>query len=173
MDNIVLIGMPGCGKSTIGVLLAKILGYSFLDTDLIIQHAEGKRLFEIIRDKGSDYFAETENRILSQIRAHKTVIATGGSAVYGKEAMENLSSIGCVVYLEVSPKRISKRIRNFSTRGIVMENGQSINELYKERHPLYKKYAHITVNCNTGTLRQNAEKIIKALSLDETISANQ
>ena len=173
MDNIVLIGMPGCGKSTIGVLLAKILGYSFLDTDLIIQHAEGKRLFEIIRDKGSDYFAETENSILSQIRAHKTVIATGGSAVYGKEAMENLSSIGCVVYLEVSPKRISKRIRNFSARGIVMENGQSINELYKERHPLYKKYAHITVNCNTGTLRQNTEKIIKALSLDETISANQ
>ncbi len=165
MDNIILIGMPGSGKSTVGVLLAKMLGYNFLDCDLIIQHSEGKKLYEIINDSGREYFARLENSVNSNLHAHKTVIATGGSVVYGREAMEHLSSIGTVVYLKVSPIELSRRIKNFSTRGIVSDKNQTLLGLYAERAPLYEKYAHITVNCTRGTLHKNALKIISALGL--------
>lgn len=164
MDNIILIGMPGSGKSTVGVLLAKMLGYGFTDSDLIIQHAEGKMLYEILRDEGIEHFAEVENRINSSIHAHKTVIATGGSVVYGKEAMEHLSSIGTVVYLKVSLRELERRVNNFATRGIMMKDGQTLADIYAERAPLYEKYADITVSCGRGSLQKNAEKIIKALT---------
>ena len=163
MDNIILIGMPGSGKSTVGVLLAKMMGYGFVDTDLLIQHFEGKKLYEILRDKGNDYFAETENKIISGVQARQTVIATGGSAVFGPEAMEHLSSIGTVVYLKVSLRELRRRVKNFSTRGIMMKNGQTLDDIFTERSPLYEKYADITVNCTGGSLQKNAEKIIAAL----------
>ena len=163
MDNIILIGMPGSGKSTVGVLLAKMMGYGFVDTDLLIQHFEGKKLYEILRDKGNDYFSEIENKIISGVQARQTVIATGGSAVFGRNAMEHLSSIGTVVYLKVSLRELRRRVKNFSTRGIMMKNGQTLDDIFTERSPLYEKYADITVNCTGGSLQKNAEKIIAAL----------
>ena len=164
MNNIILIGMAGCGKSTVGVLLAKMLGYDFIDSDLLIQKSAGKKLYEIIRDNGNNYFIALENQINSQIAAEKTVIATGGSAVFGEEAMKHLGSIGKIVYLEVPLEELKKRVTNFSTRGIVKKDGQTLEDIYKERVPLYKKYADITVGCTDCSLQENAEKIISSLN---------
>ena len=165
MKNIVLIGMPGSGKSTVGVLLAKIIGYGFLDSDLLIQASEGKKLYEIIRDNGAEYFNAAENRVNSEIIADNTVIATGGSVVYGNKAMQHLKEIGTVVYLKVPLPVIENRINNIATRGVVMKAGETIEDLYNQRTPLYEKYADITVECNDTSLTQNAEKIAKALNL--------
>lgn len=169
MDNIILIGMPGSGKSTVGVLLAKIEGYRFLDTDLLIQETEGKKLYEIIRDHGNDYFRALENRVIASVTADHTVIATGGSAVYGEQAMEHLKTIGTVVYLKVDPGELACRINDLPTRGIVMNQGETIADLYLERAPLYEKYADITVVCNQSDLTQNARRIADAVRNREKI----
>lgn len=158
-NNIVLIGMPGCGKSTVGVLLAKLIGYDFLDSDLLIQRREGKKLFQIINEKGLDYFNELENQVNAGIAVEETVIATGGSVVYGKEAMEHLMEIGTVVYLKVPLKEIKKRVTNLNTRGISMASGMTLDDLYNERSVLYEKYADVIVECENGSLLHNAEKI--------------
>lgn len=163
MKNIILIGMPGCGKSTVGVLLAKLIGYSFLDSDLLIQSEVGKRLFEIIDEAGNEDFLEIEDRVNFCITAERTVIATGGSAVYCEKAMEHLKSIGTVVYIKVPLFEIEKRIGDFSTRGLVINNGDTLADLYKERCPLYEKYADIIVEANGEDLRDNALLIAKAL----------
>ncbi len=165
MDNIILIGMPGCGKSTVGVLLAKRLGYRYIDVDLLIQEAAGKRLFEILRDDGSDRFAALENRIGASIDTTRTVIATGGSMVYGKEAMTHLKAIGRVVYLRVPLKELERRVANFDTRGILMREGQTLADIYDERTPLYAQYADITVDCDAGDLTENALLIEKGLQM--------
>ena len=138
MKNIVLIGMPGVGKSTAGVVLAKVLGYEFIDADLIIQQQEGKLLREIIAEVGTDGFIEVENRVNSQIEVEKSVIATGGSVVYGKEAMQHLREIGTVVYLKVSYDILEKRLHDIKGRGVVLKDGQDLRGLYEERVPLYK-----------------------------------
>lgn len=163
MNNIILIGMPGCGKSTVGVLLAKLLGYDFIDTDLLIQSRENKRLYEIINENGLEYFSKIESEVLSVLKCEKSVIATGGSAVYSKVGMENLKSLGRVVYLFVPLKEIKRRVTNLSTRGVAIKEGQTLTDLYKEREPLYRLYADITVDCNKKKILDNAEKIIKAL----------
>ena len=163
MNNIILIGMPGCGKSTVGILLAKLLGFDFIDTDLLIQSSEAARLHEIISLKGDDYFVRCENAVLCGINAKNTVIATGGSAVYCEEGMRHLASTGKIVYLEVSEKELSRRVGNTATRGILMRSAKNFHELYLEREPLYKKYADITVKCGNIGLKGSAEKIIKAL----------
>ena len=162
-NNIVLIGMPGCGKSTVGVLLAKLIGYDFLDSDLLIQRREGKKLFQIIDEKGLEYFNELENQVNAGIEVDETVIATGGSVVYGKEAMKHLAEIGAVVYLKVPLKEIKKRVTNLSTRGISMESGKTLDDLYKERSVLYEKYADVIVECGSGSLLHSAEKIKNVL----------
>lgn len=158
-DNIVLIGMPGAGKSTVGVILAKLLGYEFLDSDLSIQKAEGMLLKDIIAKKGVDGFIETEDYVNSKIDVKRTVIATGGSVVYGKNAMENLSRIGEIVYLRLSFDTIDSRLTNIKGRGVVLKEGQDLKALYEERIPLYEKYADIIVDTDGLSIDETMEKI--------------
>ncbi|MDO4321192.1 MAG: shikimate kinase [Lachnospiraceae bacterium] len=163
-NNITLIGMPGAGKSTIGVVLAKVLGYDFIDSDLLIQKEEGKLLWEIMRDSGNEAFARIEERVNSQIQAEHAVIATGGSVVYGPKAMEHLREISTVVYLKASCSTLEKRLGDLTRRGVKFEPGQTLLDLYKERVPLYEKYAHITVNVGRKTVQNSVAAIISALN---------
>ena len=162
--NIVLIGMPGVGKSTVGVILAKVIGYQFLDADLVIQEKEGKLLRDIIAKVGPEGFIEVENRINASIEANHTIIATGGSVVYGKEAMEHLSSIGYVVYLKVPYETLEKRLEDIKGRGVVLKDGQNLHDLFMERTPLYEKYADITVSEDGLSIEKTVDALIEALS---------
>lgn len=163
MKNIILIGMPGVGKSTIGVILAKVLGYQFLDADLLIQKSEGKLLKDIIAEKGTEGFIQVENRVNSRIEAENAIIATGGSVVYGKEAMEHLKSIGTVVYLKQSLPVLEKRLRNIRNRGVVLKKGQTLKDLYRERTALYEKYADVTVDEYGLDIEETVQAVRKAL----------
>ena len=162
-DNIVLIGMPGVGKSTVGVILAKILGYQFVDADLVIQKEEGKLLKDIIAEKGTDGFIQVENRVNSNLQVHESVVATGGSVVYGTEAMEHLCEIGTVVYLKQSLRKLERRLRNIKNRGVVLRTGQTLKDLYRERTVLYEKYADIVVDESDLNVEQTVEAVIAAL----------
>lgn len=162
-DNIILIGMPGVGKSTIGVILAKILGYQFVDTDLVIQEQEGKLLKDIIAERGTEGFIDIENQVNSHLTAHRSIIATGGSVVYGKEAMEHLREIGTVVYLKQSLRILERRLHNIKHRGVVLKEGQTLKDLYDERTRLYKKYADITVNEYGLNIEETVEAICETL----------
>lgn len=157
--NIVLIGMPGCGKSTIGVLLAKSMLCDFIDTDLIIQNTYHKSLCQIIDDDGLAGFKAKENEILKSLECDNSVIATGGSAVYCEDGMANLKKNGKVIYLKLTPQAIKKRINNITTRGIAMEEGCTIEDLYLERAPLYEKYADYTLECEGLTAEECVTKI--------------
>lgn len=161
-DNIVLIGMPGVGKSTVGVVLAKVMGYQFVDADLVIQEKERKLLCEIIKEVGADGFIEVENRINSRIEAHHAIIATGGSVVYGKEAMTHLKEIGTVVYLKLPYEELNQRLKDIKGRGVVLKDGQTLRDLYEERVPLYEKYADITVDEYQLNVEQTIEKIMES-----------
>jgi len=163
MHNIVLIGMPGVGKSTVGVILAKILGYQFVDADILIQEQEGRLLSEIISEEGVDGFVAIENRVNGSIEADRTVIATGGSVVYGKEAMEHLGRIGTVVYLKLSYEELSKRLSNIKGRGVVLREDQTLMDLYEERTPLYEKYADIVVDEEGLGVEETIEGIIEKM----------
>lgn len=166
-NNIILIGMPGVGKSTIGVILAKLLGYQFVDADLLIQQQEKKLLKDIINERGTDGFIEVENRVNAGIVAEHTVIATGGSVVYGKEAMRHLKEIGTVVYLEVSYDTIKKRLADIKGRGVVLRENQSLLDLYKERTPLYEKYADVKVTEEHLDVEQTIERLVEELGFDK------
>ena len=163
-DNIVLIGMPGVGKSTVGVILAKMIGYQFTDADLLIQKQEGKLLHEIIAEKGTDGFIEIEERVNASIEASHTIIATGGSVVYGKKAMEHLSRIGTVVYLKVPYDTLVKRLEDIKGRGVVLKEGQTLRTLYDERTPLYEKYADIEISEDGLNVEQTVEKLLERLN---------
>lgn len=164
-DNIVLIGMPGAGKSTLGIVLAKILNYDFLDADIVIQNRCDKTLQKIIDACGPEGFIQVENEILQELVASKTIIATGGSAVYSKEAMDHLAEIGTVVYLEVSYEEMVRRLTDLEERGVVLKGGigMSLQELYNERLPLYEEYADVTVNVNDLSTTEAARKLAAAL----------
>lgn len=161
--NIILIGMPGSGKSTVGVLLAKAMLKSFVDTDLLVQIKQGMTLIEIIGQKGIDGFVNIENEIIKNQMFENTVVATGGSVVYGEEAMQALKRNGKVVYLKVDPDELEKRVLNITTRGIAMPEGYTLKELYLERAPLYEKYADITIDCTKLTVEETVRKVAEAL----------
>lgn len=158
-DNIVLIGMPGAGKSTVGVVLAKKLGYGFIDSDLVIQDTYGKLLHELITEYGVEGFWQLENTVNAGLEVQRSIIATGGSAVYGQEAMEHLREIGLVVYLKLSYEEIEHRLGDLNARGVTLREGQSLADLYGERIPLYEKYAHLTVDCDDKLLREIMQEI--------------
>lgn len=158
-DNFILIGMPGVGKSTVGVVLAKILGYHFVDADIVIQQTDGRLLKDIIACEGVDGFINIENRINSEIEGSKTIIATGGSVIYGTKAMEHYKQIGTVIYLKLDYDTLCNRLGDIKNRGVVLREGQDLLALYNERCKLYEKYADIIVDeCGL-----NAEETITKL----------
>ena len=161
MKNIILIGMPACGKSSVGVILAKTAAMSFVDTDLLLQEKEGRKLQYIIDDQGMDEFLKIEERILSSVNAENAVISTGGSAVYSEGAMAHLKSVGTVVYLKLSLSEIDRRLRNIKTRGIAMGPGETLADLYDYRVPLYERYADITIDAEGLTIEETIAEILK------------
>lgn len=163
VNNITLIGMPGSGKSTVGVLLAKALGYGFLDTDLLIQQREGAKLQEILDRNGVPYFLQVEEQAVRSVDCRRHVIAPGGSVVCRPGAMEHLKSLGTVIYLRLSLEELTGRIRNMSTRGIAMEPGQTLAGVYDYRVPLYEQYADRVVDCDGNTLEQTVAAVLALL----------
>ena len=163
-SNIVLIGMPGCGKSTLGVILAKELGMDYADTDLLIQKQYGKLLKDIIAERGVDGFLAAEEEVCSRISLQKTVIATGGSIVYGERAMEHLRQNGTLVYLRLSYETISKRLADLQLRGVALKEGQDLKALYEERVPLYEHWADLTVDEEGLDLEQTLAGVVRMIS---------
>lgn len=163
MNNIILIGMPASGKSTVGVILAKTLGMNFIDTDLLFQTKTGELLQNMIDGKGMRAFLQAEEDTLLSIKAENTVIATGGSAVYSEAAMTHLASLGVIVYLELSFETIQIRMDNINTRGIAMGPGETLQSLYEKRIPLYERYADILVNIERLTIEESVKAVIEQL----------
>ena len=163
MRNIVLIGMPGVGKSTVGVILAKEIGYQFVDSDLLIQKAEGKLLKEIIAEQGVDGFLEIEDRVNASIETEKSVIATGGSVVYGRAAMKHFKETALVVYLSCPYSRLEKRLGDLKGRGVVIKDGQTLRDIYEERCRLYEQYADVTVDEANHGIEATLELLIREI----------
>lgn len=159
--NIILIGMPACGKSTIGVNLAKLSGYEFLDSDLLIQKKEERLLREIIAEDGVEEFIRIENDVNKGINVNHHVIATGGSAVYGAEAMEHMKEIGTVVYLSLPLEELKKRLGNLTFRGVACRGGNTVEALYRERTPLYEKYADVIVDAAGMSVDELVEEVYR------------
>lgn len=160
MKNIVLIGMPGSGKSTLGVILAKTLGIGFVDTDLIIQKQQGRLLQDIINIEGLDKFLEIEEKAVLSTNSKGEVIATGGSAVFCHKAMEYLKENSIVIYLNLPYEIIVERLENISTRGVVATKGQTILEIYKQRTPIYEKYCDLNIECDNQSIETTVAKIV-------------
>lgn len=162
-SNLILIGMPGAGKSTVGVLLAKALGLAFLDTDVVLQAAHGKTLHELIEQIGLDGFCRIEREYIEALAVDRTVVATGGSAVYYESAMRYLSRDGIILYLQVPLEILRERLTDMAGRGVVIEPGRTLETLYEKRIPLYEKYADLTVPLADLSHEQAVETILRAL----------
>ena len=161
--NIILIGMPGAGKSTVGVVSAKRIGYRFLDSNLVIQERTGKLLHQLMEIHGLDGFLRIENQVNASLDCDGYVIATGGSAVYGLEAMDHLKDIGTVVYLKLSYREIEERVGDLNARGVAMKPSQTLLSLYEERCPLYEQYADLVVECEGKQVRHIVEELAAVL----------
>ena len=165
MANIVLIGMPGCGKSTVGVLLAKALQMDFVDTDIVLQQQQGKKLQEIIDQVGNDAFLKMEEDCVRSLECDQTVVATGGSVVYGKEAMRRLHENGLVVYIRLPYEEIERRLSNLATRGVTLKKGQTLRNLYDERIPLYEAEADYIFEPEEGDVQETVLDLAQRLSM--------
>ena len=163
MKNIVLIGMPSAGKSTVGVVLSKAAGLSFTDTDLIIQENEKKLLQNIIIEDGIRYFLDAEERGVLNLNVERHVVATGGSVIYSEASMLHLKGNSIIFYLKISSAEMTKRINNISTRGIAIRKDQNLSDLYAEREPLYSRYADYTINCDNRDIESIITEIIKII----------
>lgn len=157
--NVVLLGMPGSGKSTVGVLLAKRCGMQFIDTDLLIQQREGKLLWEIIAQEGLERFLAIENEVNVGVFAEHTVIAPGGSVIYGTQAMEHYKKMATIIYLRLSYESVAERVENLEKRGVVLRPGQNLKSLYEERCPLYEIYADYIVECDGQEIGETLEEV--------------
>lgn len=164
-DNIVLIGMPGCGKSTVGVVLAKTLNMEFVDSDIVIQRSRNKRLSQLMDELGTEGFRQLENDINAGLDVHHCVIATGGSVIYGQGAMEHLKRIGTVVYLRLPYPAIEERLGDLHARGVTMKPGQTLLDLYNERCPEYERWADVTLQCEGLRLREVVARLRTELKL--------
>lgn len=165
-DNITLIGMPAVGKSTVGILLAKRLGFAFIDTDLLIQSGEGRRLHQIIQTQGIQKFCAIESKYVCQLNTQRTVVATGGSVIYVPEAMVHLQTLGRLLFLDIELAELKKRLDSLDTRGVVHMPGQTVDALYAQRRPMYQGYAHVSIDCTHDTPETLVTKIIRVLRRD-------
>lgn len=165
LKNTILIGMPGVGKSTVGVVAAKRMGCRFLDSDLVIQERCGKLLHELIEERGVEGFLALENQVNASLKLENVVLATGGSVCYGREAMAHLKQAGIVVYLKLGCDALAERLGDLNERGVAMKAGQTLAALYLERVPLYEKYADITIDCEGKTLRETAQEVCRLVEL--------
>ena len=163
MKNIIFIGMPASGKSTVGVVVAKRLGYGFVDTDLLIQAQEKKLLKEIIAEVGNEGFLQIENQVNRDVNVERSVISPGGSVVYCEEAMNHFKEIGPVVYLQVPFETINQRISNAKNRGVVLKEGQTLKDLYDERTALFEKYADYTISEEGLSLEETIDEVLDLL----------
>lgn len=161
-SNIILIGMPGSGKSTCGVLAAKALLKNFFDTDLLLQGLECSKLQNIIDEKGIEYFIKAEESAVLSLKLEATVIATGGSVIYSDKAMKHLKEMGRVIYLHMSYDEMLKRINNITTRGVILKEGTTLLDMFNERLPLYERYADSVIHCDENGIEQTVEMIVKA-----------
>ena len=164
-SNITLIGMPGVGKSTIGVILAKIIGYEFVDSDIVIQKQEGKLLKEIIADVGNQGFLAIENHVHAEMEVEHSIISPGGSICYCTQGLEHLREISTVVYLKLDYPKLKRRLGNLTARGVVLKTGQTLYDLYNERTPLYEKYAHVIIDESGLTVEKTIKAVMEALEL--------
>lgn len=166
-SNMVLIGMPGAGKSTVGVILAKMTSRNFVDSDVMIQISQGRSLQDIVNTQGPLALRDIEERTLLSLTIENHVIATGGSAVYSHAAMQSLKRRGVIIFIDVDLPTLTSRIHNFATRGLARRPGQSFSDLFEERFPLYKKYADITISCKNCSQEQVCTEIIKATQTEK------
>ena len=164
MKNVIFIGLPAVGKSTVGVIVAKRLGYRFLDTDLLIQEQEGKLLKEIIAERGTEGFLEIEDRVNAGVSTERSVISPGGSVVYCENAMKHYKEIGTVVYLKISFDIINSRLKNAKNRGVVLRDGQTFRDLYNERTALFEKYADVTICEDHLSLEETVDRVMEILA---------
>lgn len=169
MKNVIFVGMPASGKSTIGVVVAKRLGYDFIDTDLLIQKQEGKLLKDIIEEVGSDGFLQIENRVNRELQAERSVIAPGGSVIYCREAMEHFQKLGTIVYLKAPYETIYSRINDVKNRGVVLKENQTFRDMYEERTALFEQYADYIVDEAGLSLNETIDEVLLHLQNESLV----